>query len=126
MMVSTTDYEDGFEEFYLEAASSESKGMFRVAISNYYKSLTEMCGYLVLKKLNKIPKNHNEIFLFLRMSFPEIHKIVDEMFGIYQETYIAAKTKEECQKVKDGIRKILDLEEFGEKIKSIVEKTSSD
>lgn len=121
-MVSLSNYEDGFQDFYLEAISSESRGNFRVAISNYYKSLTEMCGYLVLKKLNKIPKNHNEIFLFLKVSFPEIYEIVNEAFKIYQETYVYAKNWEDCEKVKDGIKKILALEEFSKKIKSLVEK----
>lgn len=124
-MVTPTAYEDGFEEFYTEALSSEAKGKYRVAISNYYKSVVELCGYLVLTKLNKIPRNHNEIFLFLNVSFPEIYKIVNELFKIYQETYVSTKTKEDCNKTKDGIRKIIAMEEFSERVKNIAEKTPS-
>lgn len=115
-MVSAEDYESGFEEFFTEARRSEKEGKFRVAVSNYYKALTEMCGYLILAKQNKIPKNHNEIFLFLKVSFPEIYLIADKMFKIYQETYISNKTKDECGLIKDGIRKIASLERFSPKI----------
>lgn len=119
-MATINNYEEGFEEFYLEGVSAESRKRYRAAVSNYYKALTELCGYLVLKKLNKVPKNHTEIFLFLKVSFPDVYEVTNGMFKIYQESYISNKNEEECKKIKDGIRKVVAINEFSEKIKSIV------
>ncbi len=62
-----------FADFLEEAVSSESRIKYGLAVSNYYKALTTLCSFLIKNKLRKTPKNHSEIFLFLRVSFPEVY-----------------------------------------------------
>jgi len=116
------DYENGFEEFISEAISSENRKKYRVAISNYYKALTELISYLIVKELEKTPKSHTEIFLFLKASFPEINEIVDPLFEIYQKTYTVPGTKEDCEVIKNGIKRINEIKGFSDKIRKNIEK----
>ena len=76
-----------FKDFLEEALSSESKGRYSPAVSNYYKALATLCSYLIISKVRKTPKNHTEVFLFLRVSFPEVHKIVDGVFTTHTDSY---------------------------------------
>ena len=75
-------------------------------VSNYYKALSILCSHLIISKLRKTPKNHTEIFLFLKVSFPEVYEIVDAVFTLcrfifpYNEQGGLRKTQ------KDAIHKI--------------------
>lgn len=112
-----------FKEFLEEAISSESKERYGPAVSNYYKSLTTLCSYLIINKLRKSPKSHAEVFLFLKVSFPEIYKIVDGVFTIYTDSYDHLMKKEDCEKIKDAIKEAAKIggikEEFEEDLKKI-------
>jgi len=112
-----------FRDFLEEAISSESRKKYSPAVSNYYKSLTTLCSYLIINKLRKTPKSHTEVFLFLKVSFPEIYKIVDGVFTIYTDSYDHLMKKENCNKIKDAIKEIAKLggieKEFEEDLKKI-------
>lgn len=95
-----------FKEFLEEAISSESKKRYGPAVSNYYKALTILCSFIIKNKLRKVPKNHTEIFLFLKVSFPEVHKIVDRVFVIYIDSYDHVMKKEDCNNIKNAIKEI--------------------
>src|SRR3989344_8608882 len=103
------EYIHVFNDFLEEAISSESKGKYGPAVSNYYKSLTTLCSYLIINKLRKTPKNHTEIFLFLKISFPEIHGILDGTFTIYTDSYNHLMKKEDCYKIKNAIKEVAKL-----------------
>ena len=120
--MASEDYESGFREFLESAIEEENKGRYRVAISNYYKALTELCSYLILSKLEKTPKSHNEIFLFLRASFPKIYGAVDNAFSIYKKTYTLPGDKESCEAIKHAIKQISETEEFSKGIKEDIGK----
>ncbi len=100
------EYKQIFRDFLEEAISAESNKRYGVAVSNYYKSLTTICSYLIENKLRKNPKSHTEIFLFLKISFPEIHKIIDEIFTIYTDSYNHIMKREDCNKIKDAIKEV--------------------
>lgn len=112
-----------FKDFFEEAISSESKEKYGPAVSNYYKSLTTLCSHLIINKLRKTPKNHQEIFLFLKIHFPEIHKIVDSIFTIYTDSYKHLMKKEDCDKVRNAIKQVAKIggieKEFEEDLKKI-------
>lgn len=112
-----------FKEFLEEGVSAENRDHFGAAISNYYKALTVMCSYIIVDRLGKTPKNHTEIFLFLKVSFPDIHAIVDEVFKTYTDSYNSLMKKEDCLKIKNAIKetaKIGNIEkEFAEDLKKI-------
>lgn len=116
-------YKQIFRDFLEEAISSESKGRHGPAVSNYYKSLSTLCSYLITNKLRKTPKNHTEVFLFLKVSFPEIHKIVDGVFTIYTDSYDHIMKKEDCGMIKDAIKEVARIggieKEFEEHLKKI-------
>ena len=95
-----------FAEFLEEGISAESKVPDTVAVSNYYKALSILCSHLIISKLRKTPKNHTEIFLFLKVSFPEVYEIVDAVFTLYTDSYSHIMNKEDCAKLKDAIHKI--------------------
>ena len=112
-----------FKDFLEEAISSESKGKYGPAVSNYYKSLTTLCSHLIINKSRKTPKNHQEIFLFLKVHFPEIHEIVDGVFTTYTDSYKHLMKKEDCGTVKDAIKQVAKIDgiekEFEEDLKKI-------
>lgn len=112
-----------FMDFLEEGLSAESKERYGPAVSNYYKALTVLCSEIIKQKLRKIPKNHNEIFLFLKVSFPEIYEIVDSVFTIYTASYNQLMNKEDCFKIKNALKKIAQLgnieKEFNESLKKI-------
>ena len=112
-----------FNEFLEEGLSAEGKGRYSPAVSNYYKSLTVLCSFIIINKLRRSPKNHNEIFLFLRVSFPEIHEVVDSVFRVYTASYDHLMSQEDCLKIKNAIKKVAQLskleKEFAEDLKKI-------
>jgi hypothetical protein len=118
----TDIYEEGFKEFLEEGIDAESKGHYRAAASNYYKALTELCSLLIAKQIGKVPNNHTEIFLFLKINFPEIDELIKPAYKIYTKAYDSSIDKEECIIVKDVIKKITAKEEFSEKIRRSAEK----
>lgn len=117
------EYKQIFKDFLEEAISSESKGKYGPAVSNYYKSLSTLCSYLIINKLRKTPKNHAEIFLFLKASFPEIYEIIDNIFTIYTYSYNHIMKKEDCYKIKNAIKEVAKLggieKEFEKDLKEI-------
>lgn len=115
-------YEEGFIEFLEEAIEAEKRRRFRVAVSNYYKALTEMCSYIIITQLQRQPTNHKEVFLFLKASFPEMSRMVDPLFDIYRRSYYSENNEEDCRKIKDGIKKIAQSKGISEKIRKAAEK----
>ena len=95
-----------FAEFLEEGISAESKARYGPAVSNYYKALSILCSYMITSRLRKVPKNHTEIFLFLKVSFPEVYEIVDAVFTVYTDSYSHIMNKEDCVKLKNAIREI--------------------
>ncbi len=118
-----SDYKLIFVEFLEEAASSESKSKFNPAVSNYYKALTSLCSYMINAKLGKKPNNHAEIFLFLKISFPEIYETVNSVFAVYTGSYDNLMKKEDCEAIKNAIKEIIKIgkleEEFKESLKKL-------
>ena len=116
-------YKQIFQDFLEEAISAESRGRYGPAVSDYYKALTSLCSFLIKNKLQKTPKNHTEIFLFLKISFPDIYRIVNEVFTIYTSSYDEIMEKEDCDKIKNAIRQVAKIsgieKEFEEHIKKI-------
>jgi hypothetical protein len=112
-----------FTDFVEEGLSAESKQRYGPAVSNYYKALTFLCSYLIQNKLRKIPTNHNEIFLFLKVSFPKVHEVVDGVFSIYRESYDHLLSKEDCVRLKHALKTVAKLgnieKEFAEDLKKI-------
>lgn len=112
-----------FSDFIAEGVSAEEKKRYGPAVSNYYKALTFICSYLIKTRLGKHSGSHTEIFLFLKVSFPEIYEVVDAVFSIYRDSYDHLMTKTDCEKIKDAIKKVSGFgkieKEFAEDLKKI-------
>jgi len=112
-----------FSDFIAEGVSAEEKKRYGPAVSNYYKALTFLCSYLIKERLGKYPGNHTEIFLFLRVSFPQIYEVVDGVFSIYRESYDHLMIKIDSERIKDAIKKVSQLgkieKEFAEDLKKL-------
>jgi len=121
-MTSKKDYEEGFIEFLEEGINSENREKYRVAVSNYYKALVELCNFIICTKLDKYPANHSEIFLFLKTYFPGLYKIVDSLFDIYTNSYDEPMRKEDCTKIKNGIKEVTKISRIEGKIKESINK----
>ncbi|MDP4039942.1 MAG: hypothetical protein Q8P57_05185 [Candidatus Pacearchaeota archaeon] len=74
-------------EFLESAEDSLKKQRWNVAVANYFKSASNFCDYLIYKEIKLFPKNHNERFQLLEKYFPEIHKIIIDLFKKYRESY---------------------------------------
>lgn len=117
----TDIYEDGFEEFLNEGIGAEKRGRLRAAASNYYKAIAEACSLMIKHKTGKIPNNHTEIFIFLQVHFPDIYKELKPAFEIYTKAYDSNIDKEECEALKNVIKKIASRKEISEKIRKHAE-----
>ncbi|HIH37453.1 hypothetical protein J4460_03740 [Candidatus Woesearchaeota archaeon] len=113
---------EGFKEFFLEGEQAEQNEHYRAAASNYYKAIVQIARLLIWKKTGKVPKNHQEIFLFLKINFQEVYDIINPLFRIYQDSYERSLTKEEVSHLKDGINKISQREDVGEEIRVLIAK----
>lgn len=122
----TDIYEEGFEEFLGEGLSSEKRKHYRAAASNYYKAIAEVCSFLIKNKTGKIPSNHSEIFLFLKIHFPTIDEMIKPAFEVYTKAYDSSIDKDECEIIKNAIRKIASEKDVSEKIRKTAEKIQSD
>ena len=115
-------YEEGFLEFLEEGMSAEKKGHYRAAVSNYYKAISEACSFLIQSKTGKMPSNHSEIFMFLRINFPQVHSFLAPAFDIYTKAYDSTIEKDELNIVKNVIKKIATRPEISEKIRKSAER----
>lgn len=122
LTIKMPDYKTIFTEFLEEGINSESRNKFNPAVSNYYKALTTLCSYIINNKLRKTPNNHAEIFLFLKISFPEIYTIVTSVFTTYTDAYDNIMKKEDCEAIKNAIKEIIKINGIEEEFKEYLKK----
>ncbi|MFH0978006.1 MAG: hypothetical protein V1837_01760 [Candidatus Woesearchaeota archaeon] len=111
---------EGFIEFIEGGLDQEKKRRFRLAVTAYFKAITQLCDLLILRKRGFPPKNHSERFRLLEKDFPEVYSSVDSVFASYQETYSSELTKDSCSLLKNETKKIIHLGKFDEEFKEIV------
>ncbi len=100
------NYSEAIEEFLSSAKDEELKKRYRASVTLYFKAIAEICDCIIYNKIRKIPSNHTERFEFLKNLFPDIYKILDETFSIYQATYRRNITKEELERIKNALERI--------------------
>lgn len=115
------ELEKTFIEEYEGAAEQLEKKRYKNATILFSKSIFALCDLIINSKLNKLPKNHTERFRILEEYFPEVYSIVDDVFSHYTDAYSKPILKETCEKIKNGIKKIIKHNKVPEEIKRIVE-----
>ncbi len=114
------ELEKTFIEEYEGASEQLEKERYKNATILFSKSLFALCDLIIYGKLNKLPKNHTERFRILEEYFSDVYSIVDTIFSHYTDSYSKPILKETCEKIKDGIKKIIQTNELPEEIKKVV------
>jgi hypothetical protein len=69
----------------------------------YFKTWFAVQDFILLEKVGRSPKDHNERFLLLKKEFLESYMEIDKEFSTYRDTYSKIIDKQTC----DRIRKIV-------------------
>ena len=115
------ELEETFLEEFEGAVEQLGKEKYKNAAILFSKSLFALCDLIILSKLKKLPKNHRERFRILEEYFPFVYSVVDPVFSHYTDAYSKPILRETCEKIQDGIKKIIKNKELPEKIKKAVE-----
>ncbi|MBI4440196.1 hypothetical protein HY638_04460 [Candidatus Woesearchaeota archaeon] len=114
------EVEKTFLEEYLGAKDEAGKERYKNATILFSKSIFALCDFLLYQKLSKLPKNHSERFRLLEEYYPDVYSVVDTIFTHYTDAYSKPVLKETCEKIQDGIKKIVGNHEVPEAIKKAV------
>ena len=74
----------------------------------YFKLIFSFFDLTILNSKGETPKDHNERFRILQKDFPDLYKFLDKYFNVYRDTYTLTIDKETCDKIKNGIKKIME------------------
>lgn len=116
-MTTEQNLKEGFNEFLDGAIDEENKSRFKLAVTAYFKAITQICDLIVLRKKGYPPKSHSERFRLLENEFPAIYTSVDRIFKTYQDTYSIPLTKQSCKLIKDEIKNIIGNSGLSEEFK---------
>ena len=99
----------GIKEFMLSGSMAETKGLLISACDNYFKALIHAIDLSLFEKIGKIPDSHTERFRILENENKELYNLVDPLFNLYRKSYRSSVTKEEFNRIKNGLKKTLEL-----------------
>ncbi|HZX45495.1 MAG TPA: hypothetical protein VFF28_07490 [Candidatus Nanoarchaeia archaeon] len=105
--MSEQNLKDGFFEFLDGGLDEEIKQRYKLAVTAYFKAITQICDLIVLRKRGYCPSSHTDRFRILETHFPKIYLSVDSIFMTYQDTYSIPISKGSCEIVKNEIKKII-------------------
>src|SRR3989344_7274559 len=118
--MNTDTLKKGFIEFVEGGIDEENKSRFKLAITAYFKAISQLCDLMILKRTGFLPHNHTERFRILEQQSRETYDIVNMSFKIYRDTYSRTLDKETCVKVKNEIPKIIRLGKLEEEFKDLI------
>lgn len=103
------DLRKNIKEFLESADDDLAKERHNSAISSYFKAIAALCDLRIYELRRILPKNHNERFLFLKISFPTAYKIVSPLFSTYTKTYNLRLGKKDALFFKKNVEKLKEL-----------------
>lgn len=103
------DLELNFKEFEESGDEELIKNRFNAAVSSYFKAIAVLCDLKIYEIRGLLPKNHQERFLFLKMHFEEIEKIVSDLFKKYTDSYNLRMDKKDALELKENVKRIKEL-----------------
>jgi len=80
---------------------------FTSATILYFKTLFAVFDLIILKDLGKIPKDHTERFRVLEMNYPLLYILLDKLYPKYRDSYNMIISKEDCDKIKENVERII-------------------
>ena len=99
----------GIKEFILSGKMAEIKGLLISACDNYFKAMIHAIDFSLFEKIGKIPDSHTERFRILERENKELYSLVDSLFNLYRKSYRSSVTKDEFEKIKNGLKKTLEI-----------------
>lgn len=99
----------GIKEFILSGKMAENKGLLISASDNYFKALIHAIDLSLFEKIGKVPDSHTERFRILEKENKEMYNLVDSLFNLYRKSYRSFIAKEEFNRIKNGLKKTLEL-----------------
>ncbi|MBI4155140.1 hypothetical protein HY498_03580 [Candidatus Woesearchaeota archaeon] len=121
-MTTKHNLKESFKEFIERAIDEEKKSRFKLAVTAYFKAITQICDLIILRKRGYTPQSHSEIFRLLEKEFAVIYTSVDSIFKTYQDTYSIPLRKESCKIIKNEIKNIIRNGELSEEFKETLSK----
>src|SRR3989338_9750331 len=103
------DLKANIKEFLESAEEDFMKKRYNSAVSGYFKALSALCDLKIYELKRVLPKNHSERFLFLKISSPEVYKIMNSLFNTYTKTYNLRVSHKEAALFKENVNKIREL-----------------
>lgn len=100
---------DNFNEFMDSADDDIAKGRWNAAVSGLFKALLAICDHAIFEKSRIIVRNHDERFRILRINFPDVYDIADELFATYTDAYKRRLEREDVEKVRMGVKQVAGL-----------------
>jgi len=103
------DLLDNIREYLKKAEESMKDNAFNSASTLYFKAIAILMDLFILEREGYIPTNHNKRFRLLEDKYPELYKILDKDFPIYQGSYRTKLTKEHAKIFEDDFKKTLEF-----------------
>jgi hypothetical protein len=105
-MVIEEDLKSNVKEFLESGDEDFLKERYNSSISAYFKAIATLCDLKIYNLKRVLPKNHNERFIFLKTSFPEVYEIISPLFSEYTKTYNLRLGKKEALLFKKNVERI--------------------
>ncbi|MBU1111860.1 MAG: hypothetical protein ABIG93_01845 [archaeon] len=74
----------------------------------YFKTIFVALDLIIYGKIKITPKDHSERFRILKKQFPEEYSQLDKYFSIYRSTYSITIDKDDCDEVRNYVKKLLE------------------
>lgn len=87
-------------EFLESAEDNLKKQRWNAAVSDFFKTISNLADFLIYKEIKVSVKNHNERFQLLKKYFPEIYNKILNLFKTYRKSYNLRLKKEDSKKLK--------------------------
>ena len=98
-----------FREYLASAEEAYEKDRRNVAGMLYYKCLTTLSDYLILKETAKVISNHVERFKELKRLSEEAYDLISPLFDTYRHTYFGSLNEEDVEKLKNAVQRLREV-----------------
>lgn len=100
---------DNITEYLESAKDDKAKGRINSALTLIFKAMSVMTDLFILKEEGYIPSNHSERFRVLETKYPDLYKILDKDFPVYQSSYRIKLTAEHLKVFEDDLKRIIGI-----------------
>ncbi|MDI6738285.1 MAG: hypothetical protein QME12_07285 [Nanoarchaeota archaeon] len=99
-------------DFLKQAERAEGDGSFNPAATLFFKAMAVLADLLILQKEGFIPSNHAERFRLLKSKYPELYRILDRDFPLYQNSYSLKISKKTLEVLKKDAKRVAEIAGF--------------